>query len=400
MPDDSTYLYPPTAAPTQQNDSANTSVERPLGVTLLAILYGLAGAAAFLAFVFIGIGVFLSVFTGNYIGINGQANILTEIIAFIIILLVFLIAVVLPFYVSYGFWYGIKTAWWIAIIFTGLATLLSLLSLILLNLTAIVSIIVGVLIIYYLNNEGVTAFFDSYNKPLPPELIKKKTFLIAVVIVILVIVGLITYLSFNTNNSTGSNGIPVGGTIGSGIPNNNSVQPITTTTPVYKYEITPGQVYEILGRNYTISSAYEDLNASTLEYYGTNTTTGALINTSVKDYGYGSVTISGTNSSITVNWYKLANVSAAKQYIKYPNLHGSLNSTGIGTGRYGNASYAYYPSNYSNMCGCYTNYNITSYLVSYDGSYAIAIIPAMANGLPLNEAQTLLETQLQDLGLS
>ena len=65
MPKDSTYPYPPTAATTPQNGSANTSAERPIGVTLLAILYGLAGSAAFLAFVFIGIGVFLSIFISN-----------------------------------------------------------------------------------------------------------------------------------------------------------------------------------------------------------------------------------------------------------------------------------------------------------------------------------------------
>ena len=312
----------------------------------------------------------------------------------------FLIAVVLPFYVSYGLWYGIKTAWWIAIILTGLATLSSVLSLIALNLISIVSVIVGALIIYYLNNEGVTAFFDSDNKPPPPEFIKKKTSLIAAVIVILMIVGLITYLSFNSNNSTGSNGIPVGGTIGSKIQSNNSVQPITTTTPVYKYELTPSQVYSILGSNYTIALTYEDLNTSTLKFYGINQTTYASINTSFKDYGYGSVIISGTNYSITVNWYKFANVSDAKQYIKYPNIQGSLNSTGIGTGRYGNASYAYYASNYNITCGCYLSNNRIWYLVSYDGPYAISIMPTVTNGLPLNKAQTLLETQIQDLGIS
>ena len=319
-------------------------------------------------------------------GINGQATILTEIISLIILLLVFLIAVVLPFYVSHGLWQGIKTAWWIAIILPSLATLL-LVVYFGPDLISIMSIMVSALIIYYLNIDGVEAFFNPDNKPPPPELFKKKIFLIAAMIVILILVGLIPSISFNPNNSTGSNGIAVGGTIGSENQSN-------------KYGITPNQVYEILGSNYTIILAYGDLNASTIEYYGTNATTGASINTSFKDYGYGSVVISGTNSVITVTWYKFANVSAAKQYINYPNIRGSLNNTGIETGRYANASYAYYTSNYSITCGCYISDNRTWDLVSYDGPYAISVMPTMANGLPLNEAQTLLKTQIQDLGLS
>jgi hypothetical protein len=105
---------------------------RPLGVTLVAILTAIGGL------IFLGSGLVLLI-----VGIG-------------FILLVLGIAYLV---MAYGLWNGRGWAWTITLILSGIGIIVAIASIVTGNVSAIISIIIHAVVIYYLYRPNVKAFF-------------------------------------------------------------------------------------------------------------------------------------------------------------------------------------------------------------------------------------------------
>jgi uncharacterized membrane protein (DUF2068 family) len=123
-----------------------TQKGRPLGLTILSILYLLAALGAILlAF---AVSTVLSAMLSESMGlVTGFASV------------ILIIAGIVSLIIAYGLWTGRKWGWWIAIIFAVLAVLGNLVSLVSGHIGAIVAIIIEAIIIYYLTRPHVKAYF-------------------------------------------------------------------------------------------------------------------------------------------------------------------------------------------------------------------------------------------------
>jgi len=139
--------------------------ERPLGVTILAILEAIEGVI-YLAGILL-IGIFFEMITtfmpetmprmiGFFKGFLGMIVLVIAIILLILGLISFLLA--------YGLWTGKGWAWTLTFIFSIIGILLGLVSL----PSGIISILINVLILYYLTRPHVKAFFGKAPPPVPP----------------------------------------------------------------------------------------------------------------------------------------------------------------------------------------------------------------------------------------
>jgi len=107
---------------------------RPLGVTIVAILTAIGGL------IFLGSGLVLLV-----VGIG-------------VILLVLGIAYLV---MAYGLWKGRGWAWTITLILSVIGIIVAIASLVAGNVSAIISIIIHAVVIYYLYRPNVKAFFGK-----------------------------------------------------------------------------------------------------------------------------------------------------------------------------------------------------------------------------------------------
>ena len=391
MPDDlalqpAQQANPQPPGPIPPNVDTGALPERPLGITVLAILNGLLGVSTFMVFVFFGAGVGL-----GYMHLT-QTSTVQALILVIIASLIFLVRVVLPCAVSYGFWYGKKWAWWIEIVIVSLLVIPSILSLLALNVSALMTTIFGILIIYYLNMDGVKAFFDSEKNPPAPSMSKNKPIFIIVTISIILIGGLLISRFPNVANA----GISKASISNASIPNVGISNASTTTigAPAYRYELTSNQIHGILGNNFTSSDTTESLNQSMLRTFRVNQTTAKIDNVSFVAYKSGSVILENQGETVEVSWAELENVSDAKAYLKYPNSTtiSKFGSVSEGSGTEGNASFVY--SNIST-----TGEGVLD-VSAYDGPYAISIFESGKLVLTISQVKALLAGQLLDLGIS
>jgi hypothetical protein len=139
--------------------------ERPLGVTILAILEAIGGIIYIVGILLIGL--FFEMITtfmpetmprmvGFFRGFLGMIVLVIAIILLILGLISFLLA--------YGLWTGKGWAWTLTLIFSIIGILLGLVSL----PTGIITILINVLILYYLTRPHVKAFFGKAPPPVPP----------------------------------------------------------------------------------------------------------------------------------------------------------------------------------------------------------------------------------------
>lgn len=138
------------------------SIYRPFGVTLLAVLHVIQ------AVFFLLIGV-LIVAIGGFVSrrVLVVPHLLAGILWFIgaVLIIIGLIYLVL----AYGLWTGKDWARVISLILAGLGAVLSLLSLLRGGVVAIITLLLDVLIVYYLTRPNVKAFFEkSVTQPAPP----------------------------------------------------------------------------------------------------------------------------------------------------------------------------------------------------------------------------------------
>lgn len=114
-------------------------VERPLGVTILAVLAGIGGVMAILGGIFLGSVVQSYGFGAMMAGVGGSIMVVMGLVNLVI---------------AYGLWSGFSWAWWLTVIFTGLNALMSLLSL------NIIGLIIAAIILWYMMQGHVKGFFN------------------------------------------------------------------------------------------------------------------------------------------------------------------------------------------------------------------------------------------------
>ncbi|MBS7636650.1 hypothetical protein KEJ37_04875 [Candidatus Bathyarchaeota archaeon] len=135
--------------------------ERPFGVTVLAILeiigalFSLgAGALMLMAAGFIG------AMMGEMPGVPGFGGFIAGMLIAIGVIMVILGLISL--FIAYGLWTGKGWAWTLCLVFSIIGLILGILSL----PSGIISLIINILILYYLTRPHVKAFFG---KGQPPE---------------------------------------------------------------------------------------------------------------------------------------------------------------------------------------------------------------------------------------
>ena len=129
-------------------------MNRPLGVTLLAILHVVqAVLALFVGVVLVALGALLPRF---FIRIPRRLGGVVEVIGVIILVVAFLYLVL-----AYGLWSGKSWAWIVSLILAGLGIIFSLLALLVRGWLAILALILDAVIIYYLLQPKVKAFFGE-----------------------------------------------------------------------------------------------------------------------------------------------------------------------------------------------------------------------------------------------
>ncbi|MEM2928510.1 MAG: hypothetical protein QXP60_06065 [Nitrososphaerota archaeon] len=138
--------------------------ERPLGVTILAILEAIGGII-YLAGILL-IGLFLGMMTGFMpeeipeMGFFGGFLGMIALVGSIVLLILGLVS----FLLAYGLWTGKGWAWTLTLIFSIIGILLGLVSL----PVGIITILINVVILYYLTRPHVKAFFGKAPPPAPP----------------------------------------------------------------------------------------------------------------------------------------------------------------------------------------------------------------------------------------
>jgi hypothetical protein len=113
-------------------------MERPTGVTILAVLAFLGGVLLLVFGLALG-----SMFSFLYSGAAG-----TGIAALLVVF------ALIQFGVGYGYWVGATWAWWLGII----AAVLDVISIVTLN---VFGLIIGIIMLYYLTRPHVKAWFHK-----------------------------------------------------------------------------------------------------------------------------------------------------------------------------------------------------------------------------------------------
>jgi len=136
-------------------------MNRPFGVTLLALLHVLQAILAFIiGLVLVALGTFLPRFLTQFPRLARHTG-LFEIIGAIAIIVASLYLLL-----SYGLWTGKGWAWTISLILAGLGIILSLVTLILRGgVGGVIALILDAVIIYYLTRVNVKAFFGKTQPP-------------------------------------------------------------------------------------------------------------------------------------------------------------------------------------------------------------------------------------------
>ena len=122
-------------------------MERPTGVTILAILEIIAGILMFLG----AAGMMVLASIGGTVPIAGIVfGVFATIMALVLVILG-----IIAFILAYGLWNGKGWAWWLTIIFSVISIIVNILSL----PGGIIGIIIAVIILYYLTRPHVKEFF-------------------------------------------------------------------------------------------------------------------------------------------------------------------------------------------------------------------------------------------------
>lgn len=132
-----TWNMPPPSPPPTYTSSTTTSMKRPTGVTILAVL-AIIGGLALLGFAAVAGAMVGTLFSG-----------LGAVIA-----VVFVIFALIEFAIAYGFWVGASWAWWLGLI----GAVLDIISIISFN---VFGLVIGIIMLYYLTRSHVKMWFHK-----------------------------------------------------------------------------------------------------------------------------------------------------------------------------------------------------------------------------------------------
>ncbi len=127
--------------------------ERPLGVTILAVLSILGGALLILVGILAAAlgAVFASALASS---MHGIPLILAAEIGIVLI-----IGGAIELLIGWGLWKGAGWAWWLTVIFDALGVIMSIASLASGNVGSVIGLIINAVILYYFFKPHVKAFF-------------------------------------------------------------------------------------------------------------------------------------------------------------------------------------------------------------------------------------------------
>lgn len=131
------------------------ATQRPFGVTILAILEIIGGLLE------LGVGALMftaAALFGSLIPeeeVSGLGGFLTGL--FSVIGIIFVIIGLIALFIAYGLWTGQGWAWTLCLIFSIIGIIIGILSL----PTGIISLIINILILYYITRPHVKAFFGK-----------------------------------------------------------------------------------------------------------------------------------------------------------------------------------------------------------------------------------------------
>jgi hypothetical protein len=125
---------------------------RPIGITLLAVLEILG------AIVLLGLG---AMFTFGGGAIAAATGTLSSVVGPVIgvVGIVFLVLGIAELVVAYGFLKGMAWSWWIEVVLTALGLIIMVFSLVRGNVSSIISIIIGALVLYYMTRPEAKKWF-------------------------------------------------------------------------------------------------------------------------------------------------------------------------------------------------------------------------------------------------
>ncbi len=127
--------------------------ERPLGVTILAVLAFLGGILLILVGI-LAAALGAAFATAMIHGVPGFPAFLAAALGIALI-----VGGVIELIIGWGLWKGAGWAWWLTVIFTALGLLIAIASLVSGNVGSVVSLIIDGIILYYFFKPHVKAFF-------------------------------------------------------------------------------------------------------------------------------------------------------------------------------------------------------------------------------------------------
>jgi len=131
----------------------NMEKKRPTGVTILAVLEILSGLFMLLA------GLAFGILGAAFMGGEGMMGVLGPFMGAVGLL--FVVLGLVAFVLAYGLWKGLGWAWTIALILAVIGIIAGLVSLLTGGFQNVLTLIIQLIIVYYLTRPHVKAFFGK-----------------------------------------------------------------------------------------------------------------------------------------------------------------------------------------------------------------------------------------------
>ena len=119
--------------------------DRPLLISIIAILYFISGILCLLSGILLALG--MTSVSGDFTvsaTVLGAGGVIIGIIMLVI---------------AGGFWNGWRIMWYLGVIFTGIGIIAGIMAILAMQISAVISLVIYILILYYLFRPKVKEFF-------------------------------------------------------------------------------------------------------------------------------------------------------------------------------------------------------------------------------------------------
>ena len=119
--------------------------DRPLLISIIAILYFISGILCLLSGILLALGM---------TSVSGDFTVSTTVLGAggVIIGIIMLV-------IAGGFWNGWRIMWYLGVIFTGIGIIAGIMAILAMQISAVISLVIYILILYYLFRPKVKEFF-------------------------------------------------------------------------------------------------------------------------------------------------------------------------------------------------------------------------------------------------